>query len=265
MSEVDLDSPRMWVEFPDPDNWDPETEHPHTVIRADLTWLTSSWSCIFGRGCAGIDHESPQVGCCVLGAHFSEKSDEKRVRGWVEQLTPELWQRHPGGEIKRRDWSVKNDEGERQTKVVPGHGCIFANDADFGGGSGCALHHLAAQEGVPHVQTKPDVCWQVPIRRTFQTIERGDGTEYLEVTIAEYDRRAWGEGGHDLDWYCTGNPDAHVGSVPVYESMRDELIAMIGEPAFEQLESLCVQVRPSRKLLPLSVHPATAVAERRAF
>lgn len=41
---------------------------------------------------------------------------------------------------------------------------------------------------------------QLPIRRLFRDVERSDGTSYAEVTITEYDRRAWGPGGHDLDW-----------------------------------------------------------------
>ena len=68
------------------------------------------------------------------------------------------------------------------------------------------------------VETKPDVCWQLPIRRTFREVERTDGTTYTEVTISEYDRRGWGAGGHDLDWYCSGNTEAHVGAEPVYVS-----------------------------------------------
>ena len=56
--------------------------------------------------------------------------------------------------------------------------------------------------GPPH-EAKPDVCWQLPIRRSYRTVERPDDTSYLEVTIAEYDRRGWGPGGHDLDWYCS--------------------------------------------------------------
>ncbi|CAA9403050.1 MAG: hypothetical protein AVDCRST_MAG06-2324, partial [uncultured Nocardioides sp.] len=29
------------------------------VFRCDLTWLTSSYTCIFGRGCQGIYASSP--------------------------------------------------------------------------------------------------------------------------------------------------------------------------------------------------------------
>ena len=59
---------------------------------------------------------------------------------------------------------------------------------------------------------KPDVCWQLPIRRTQEWVTRPDGTEILKTTITEYDRRGWGEGGADLHWYCTGDPAAHTGA-----------------------------------------------------
>ena len=65
-------------------------------MRCDLTWLTSSYTCIFGQGCHGIYADSPDTGCCTLGAHFSDKDDEERVAAYVDQLTPEQWQFHPG-------------------------------------------------------------------------------------------------------------------------------------------------------------------------
>ena len=85
------------------------------------------------------------------------------------------------------------------------------------------------------LETKPDVCWQLPIRRTFRDVERPDGTPYTEVSIGEYDRRGWGPGGHDLDWYCTGNTEAHVGAEPVYVSNAAELIELMGQPAYDVL------------------------------
>ena len=50
--EVDLDFAREWVEFADPAD-------PGHVVRADLTWLSSAWTCIFGRGCAGVVEGRP--------------------------------------------------------------------------------------------------------------------------------------------------------------------------------------------------------------
>ena len=50
--EVALDFPREWLEFTDPAN-------PDHVVRADMTWLLSRWTCIFGRGCHGIIFNRP--------------------------------------------------------------------------------------------------------------------------------------------------------------------------------------------------------------
>lgn len=229
MPEVSLDFPRAWFEFVDPADTD-------QVIRADLTWLTSRWSCIFGRGCQGIYADRPEAGCCALGAHFSSKKDQKRVAAWVAKLDGSLWQKID--KAKKRGWTQKEDDGTK-TRVVGSGGCIFNNDRDFPGGFGCALHHLAAREGVSFIETKPDVCWQLPIRRHYDRQKHEDGTDRLVIVIGEYDRRGWGAGGHDLDWYCSGNTEAHVGTVPVYQSSRDELLALLGPQAYAVLEAAC--------------------------
>src|SRR5919107_3842674 len=78
--EVRLPFPRAFVEFVDPADAD-------QVFRCDLTCLTSHWTCIFGRGCAGIYADRPNDGCCTLGAHFADDDDEKRVRRAARQLT----------------------------------------------------------------------------------------------------------------------------------------------------------------------------------
>ena len=246
MPEVPLTFPREWVEFFDPADED-------QLIRADLTWLTSRYSCIFGNGCKGIDASMPDSGCCVHGAHFSGKSDEKRVKKAVAELTPEMWQR------QAEQWIEKDEDGERKTRVVDG-ACIFNNDPDFAGGGGCALHHLAAAKGVSHVETKPDVCWQLPIRRTYDTVELANGDERTVMVIGEYDRPGWGDGGHDFDWYCTGNPEAHQATQPLYLSSKDELTELLGKKAYKKLVEFCdarETIKDVRPLLPLiSPHPA---------
>jgi hypothetical protein len=226
--EVPLDFPRQWIEFVDPAD-------DSQIIKADLTWLTSRWTCIFGNGCKGLYASRPDDGCCTHGAHFSEKKDQKRVKTWVKKLTPEIWENFDTG--TQDGWTEKED-GAAKTRVVNGV-CIFHNSRSFPGGYGCALHSLAAVEGVSFVETKPEVCWQLPMRRTYEEREFEDNTERNVVVLGEYDRRGWGEGGHDFDWYCTGNTEAHVGREPVYISSRDEIIALIGAPAYEELAKLC--------------------------
>jgi hypothetical protein len=242
--EVDLVFPRAWVEFPDPADDD-------QVFRCDLTWLTSSWTCIFGNGCQGIYKNRPYDGCCTLGAHFADEEDEQRVAGYVEKLTAEDWQNIKPG---RKRWVEKDEDGERKTRVHKG-ACIFLNRPDFEGGMGCALHAHALRTGIHYVETKPDVCWQLPIRRTYRNVKQPDGTKYLEVTIGEYDRRGWGPGGHDLDWYCSGNTEAHVGVDPVYVSSEPELVELMGRPAYDELAQHCAAHLKSRS--ELAIHPAS--------
>lgn len=254
MPEVELGFPRAWLEFTDPAD-------EGQVYRCDLTWLTSRWTCIFGQGCQGIYATSPDAGCCTLGAHFADDEDEERVAAWVDRLDDGLWQRRSealtaSGRLSRKRWTEIED-GERKTRVVDG-ACIFHNGRDFAGpgGYGCALHALALREGVHFVETKPDVCWQLPLRRTFREVERTDGTTYQEISIGEYDRRGWGPGGHDLDWYCSGNTEAHVGSEPVYLSSATELIALMGQAAYDVLAAACEAHLRSRSTV--AVHPASA-------
>ncbi len=252
MSEVDLDFPRAFVEFTDPDDAD-------QVFRCDLTWLTSSFMCIFGSGCRGIYADAPDVGCCTLGAHFADAEDEARVAGFVTQLTPEQWQFHPGPDhdLGAEDWTEVDDEGERKTLTVihdSQQACVFQNRPDFAGGAGCALHGLALAQGRNPLETKPDVCWQLPIRRQFREVERTDSTAYTEVSIGEYDRRGWGPGGHDLDWYCSGNTEAHVAVEPVFVTHEPELVALMGRAAYDALVGHCTAHLRSRSALAL--HPA---------
>jgi hypothetical protein len=250
--EVPLDFPRAWVELVDPDE-------PGQVFRLDLTWLTSRWTCIFGAGCKGIYADRPDDGCCTLGAHFSDADDEKRVRRFVKALTADDWQHRPEG--RREGWVETDEDGVRKTRVVDG-ACIFLNRPGFAAGAGCALHALALRTGRHPLETKPDVCWQLPVRRSYRTVERPDDTSYLEVTIGEYDRRGWGPGGHDLDWYCSGNTEAHVGADPVYVSYGPELRELMGEGAYAALVAHCEERLAHRRLV--APHPADpAVGSRR--
>ncbi|MDQ1482801.1 MAG: hypothetical protein QOF35_877 [Actinomycetota bacterium] len=278
MPETELDISRLWVEFPDPAD-------SAQRFRADLTWLTSSWTCIFGSGCAGIYKDRPDDGCCTLGAHLTDKDDVSRVKAAVADLGEDEWQFHAAGKNGR--WKIK-EEGEHKTRVVDG-ACIFLNRPGFPAGAGCALHQHARLRGLEPLALKPDVCWQLPIRRTYRTVELPDETSYLEVTITEYDRRGWGPGGHDLDWYCSGNPQAHVGKEPVFKSNSAELRELMGPAGYDELAVRCQahlsaveaiqgtrarrpakQGEPafpevgSRRLLPLLVHPATLAARENA-
>jgi hypothetical protein len=236
---------RGWVEFADPADSD-------QVLRCDLTWLTSRWTCIFGRGCPGIYAERPDDGCCTHGAYFSDEDDQRRVRRFANRLGADEWQFRANG---RRGGVVEVDEeGAAKTRVVDG-ACVFLNRPGFAGGTGCALHSHALRHGLHPLETKPDVCWQLPLRRSYRDVTRPDGSTYLEITIGEYDRSAWGEGGHGMDWYCTAAPEAHVGAEPVYVAAGPELRALVGDAAYAELTRHCAAFSAAR--LRLLSHPAS--------
>ncbi len=274
MVEATADQARIWIEFPHPES---KEGYQPEVLRCDLTWLTSRWQCIFGQGCPGITADRPDAGCCSHGAHFTDDLDERTTRGFVEELTERNWQHHPLG-TSAAGWVIDDPDAEpgeeppaRKTRVVAG-ACILFNGSDFATGAGCALHQLAVTTGRAAHHLKPQVCWQLPIRRSYRTIDLADGSSYLETTITEFDRRAWGPGGADFDWYCSSNSQAHTGPDPVFRSARGELIELLGEAAYAELARRCeahlaaiaaLRAEPKgRALLPLLVHAATLAADQ---
>ena len=232
------------------------------------------------NGCCGIDADKPDAGCCSDGAYYTNKMDEEQVLRSAKKLTKSEWQFYD----QARDKSKKNLniseiglDKDRKTRKI-NDSCIFLNRVGYEapgytGKFGCALHHLAKKEGLHPVDTKPDICWQLPLRRSWEVRDEGD-KEITVVVIGEYERSAWGEGGADLDWYCTSNSEAHVGKIPVYQSSETELIKMMGKAGYLELEKLCdsrmaaiaaTKKAQKRRELPLFViHPATrAVQEQR--
>jgi hypothetical protein len=238
--EVGLDFPREWIEFLDP------ADAGH-LVRADLTWLTSAWTCVFGRGCAGVVEGRAEDGCCNHGAFFTDADDLSRVEVAVGELTPPDWQRHPGTPVGREDWTEADTlteppagepaEEALRTRVVDG-ACVFLNRPGHPGGAGCALHAMALRQGRHPLETKPDVCWQLPVRREQEWVDRPDETRVLVSSIGEFDRRGWGPGGHDLHWWCTGSPAAHVAAEPLVVTYGPELTALLGEAAYAELRRL---------------------------
>ncbi len=227
---------------------DPEEERTWVW---DATFLTSRWTCIFGNGCLGVLAEpAPELehGCCSYGAHFGDDKDRKRVERLAKKLTDDDWQYRrialrKGGPIK------VNSEGDTVTRLVDG-ACIFLNRPGFAGGAGCALHRAALRLGERPLDWKPDVCWQLPLRRIDET----DAYGWVTSTVREWKRRDWGPGGQEFHWWCTETGEAFVDARPVYESLRDELIEMTSAAAYDTFVSL-VQQR-SETWLP---HPALKI------
>ena len=145
------------------------------------------------------------------------------------------------------------------TRLVDG-ACIFLNRPGHPGGAGCALHRAAIDRGVPPLRLKPDVCWQLPLRREDAVVANG----HVTSSLGEWGRRHWGEGGAEFSWWCTEAPEAFNGGDPVYISLRDELVAMVGQDVYDLLASY-LGTRTSRRgqAVSLLAHPTVRAFLRR--
>ena len=214
---------REWVSFED------DTELRTWVF--DVTFLLSHWNCVFGRGCQGVlTGPAPELvqGCCSYGAHFTDEDDEARIEAAAATLDAEDWQFRAEG--RRRGVVKTNRSGERVTRMVH-DACIFLNRPGFAGGPGCALHRAALRRGQRPMDLKPDVCWQLPLRRE----DREEGGGRVTSTVSEWGRANWGAGGAEFHWWCTEAPEAFTGARPVYRLMEEELAALVGPRVYARL------------------------------
>ena len=85
--------------------------------------------------------------------------------------------------------------------------------------------------GVHFSETKPTVCWQLPLRSWDREADDGSITSVL----SEFGRDGWGEGGQEFAWWCTEAPEAFTGAEPVYKSMEAELRLMLTDAVYEEL------------------------------
>src|SRR5512133_677401 len=173
---------REWVTFDDP-------KDDGRRWQIDVTFLTSHWECICGRGCQGVLTEpAPEMvqGCCSYGAHFSHRKDRDRVVRAAKELSDDEWQHAKAGRSKGIYAKCGKDEEGRiewRTRLVD-DACVFLNRPGFPAGAGCALHLHAMRAGQHHSDVKPDVCWQLPLRCVDE--EQEDGT--VVSTLSEFGR-----------------------------------------------------------------------------
>jgi hypothetical protein len=210
------------------------------IVDGDVTWrfddafLTSRWTCLWGRGCLGI-HEVPTPelgeGCCSVGAELDGTDEAMRIAALADTLSPDRFQFHAeaaaGGVFAR---AIVADGGPAATRVVEG-ACIFLNRPGFDGGAGCALHLAAVDADESALDWKPSVCWQLPLRVTWS--DDGHGGEVAEVR--GWRRADWGPEGETMAWCCTEGDLAYVGGRPVVESLAEELDALVGTPVYVEL------------------------------
>jgi hypothetical protein len=200
-----------------------------TTWRFDTSFLTSNWTCIWGRGCLGIlPRPAPELGqgCCSVGADLDGLDEARRIDALAATLEPSRFEFHAAA----AGGGIFADDTRRATRVVDG-ACIFLNRPGFAGGEGCALHLGALDSDESPIDYKPSVCWQLPIRVEWEPSE--EGTEV--ATVRGWTRDDWGEEGTTMAWCCTEGDRAYVGDRPVVESMAEELEAIVGPRVYVEL------------------------------
>ncbi len=193
-----------------------------TVWRFDRAFLSSRWTCIWGRGCLGILEEPAEhlgQGCCSVGAELGDEDEARLLSALAACLPPERFEHRAEAE----EGGIFRNEQRNATRVVDG-ACIFLNRPGFAGGAGCSLHLAAVEAGEPPRNWKPSVCWQLPLRVDWE--ERPDGIEV--ATVRRWSRADWGDEGETMAWCCTEGDRAYVGDRPVVESLGEELEALAG-------------------------------------
>lgn len=235
-----LDAPPMdWIEFPVP----PQGDEQLRIMRVNTSFLWSNWTCIWGQGCPSIliSGANSHVGCCQIGVHMHDEEFE-RVRDYVKQLGPDDADNYE--DIQNRWYRPdKNDEdGYTRKTVTKDGGCILYNKPTGRAGSqgklGCSLHHLAEKLGVHYSETKPDICWQIPVGYTE---EMDDVRNTMTVTVTGTSGPHWGsaringEGRLFPGFWCVETPEAYVAGTPVWKHMEYELRKLMGDEVYEVL------------------------------
>ncbi len=234
---------------------DVEIDDGDTIWRFDRAFLTSNWTCLWGRGCLGILPQPAEHlghGCCSVGADLDGLDEARTISALAATLGPELFQHHD----EAREAGVFSDGERTSTRVVDG-ACIFLNRPGFPGGAGCALHLAALAAGEPPIDWKPSVCWQLPIKVDWEVGEARDGDKARDgstggastggeagdgsggakeiATVRAWSRGDWGDEGVTMAWCCTEGERAYVGDRPVVESLGPELEAIVGPTVYLEL------------------------------
>ncbi|HRE01110.1 MAG TPA: hypothetical protein PLV68_07400 [Ilumatobacteraceae bacterium] len=217
-----------------------EIDDGSTRWRIEAGFMTSNWTCIWGRGCHGIDF-TPQaergLGCCSVGAEIDGVDEAMLVDASAAALEPAIFQFF---DVAAAD-GVFSDEQRVNTRVVDG-ACIFLNRPGFAGGAGCALHLGALAADESPIDWKPSVCWQLPIKVDWE--QHPHDVDREVATLRRWSRADWGAEGETMAWCCTEQispvfptlgGEAYCGTAPVIDSLAEELEQIVGTPVFVEL------------------------------
>jgi hypothetical protein len=214
-------------------------------FRVNVSFLLSNYRCIYGCGCPSIsaDPARSHLGCCGHGVEFVSDDDFDHVAAMVDELT---------GEDSDNIAQIRGPKGWYQaqagvpfkTRKLDG-ACIFANRPTGPTGKiGCSFHHLAERTGRHPADTKPDICWRVPLN--YSTEEPAEPNGRDTTIVSAFGADAWG----NVTWWCIDTPDAYNAPDPVYRTFEHELRKGMGDAGYERLVELLQEIPAPRHPMP---------------
>jgi hypothetical protein len=194
------------------------------------------------RACSTHDATDLAQGCCTHGAHFVDDDDVQTVLDALTRLEPRHWQNYKKGHSKG---VLETEDGATKTRVVKG-ACIFHNQPDFPVARLRPAHRRARGRRAVHRLEARRLLAASAAPRAPHRRQR-----LRHVDAARVEAPRLGRGGDDFHWWCTESDDAFIGGVPTYQYLREEIIEMVGQSAYDEM---VIQIeRPKWTPLP---HPA---------
>jgi hypothetical protein len=249
-----------WVTITDPDN-------ASMSYTFNVTFLGSTWGCMFGNGCPGLTKKTedllvPDLGCCTDGFYVRDEDDLAQIDAAASQLTEEDWDKDLAAHVRKtavkidgndkgtliNGWArqVGNDPDLIKSRVFKG-GCVFANrNGGSAGKPGCAFVHMAARlkktstAEVDHALVMPVVCHFLPLK--FDLFERPGGGS--ETVVTAWDASRWYEAAPDpeetsdgpFEWWCVDTADAYLTeTTPLYKRMAETITREVGSKVYKIL------------------------------
>ena len=152
------------------------------------------------RACSTEPAPELEQGCCSYGAHFTDDDDRARRRG----ARPPLLERRTSGSSRKkaaqagrpdlRQQGRRDRQPRRRRRLHLPQPARLPRRRRLRPARG-----RRSRRGESIVDWKPEVCWQVPLRRVDDTDVYG----HVTSTVREWKRRDWGAGGDEFHWWCT--------------------------------------------------------------
>ena len=194
---------REWITIPVPGK-------ERKQWQIDVTFLMSSWRCIFGQGCQGVLTEpAPEMVAGLLLVRRARVREEGQGQGREAREAARRRRvavqegRHEEGRVERR-----RGKDEWRTRLV--QGCVRIPQSSRLRGRARLRVAPARDEHRASTSARPSRRCAGSCRCARSTATRK--TRSVTSVLTEFGRDGWGEGGEEFAWWCTEAPEAFTGA-----------------------------------------------------